>query len=102
MPENEVDLAKLFNTVTEALQGEKDSLNAADSVNHDHGDHMVENFKVISAALEQKRGSTPSEQLAFASEKLSQERDDRLGKSIFRGIDPGCQPASGAIYRDNR
>ena len=71
MSESEVDLAKLFDTVTEALKGKKDSLNEADSYNHDHGNNMVENFTVITDALKQKSDAPPSEQLAYASEVLN-------------------------------
>jgi hypothetical protein len=86
MPESEVDLAKLFNTVTEVLNGEKEALNQADSYNHDHGDHMVENFKAITAALEQKRGAPPAEQLAFASEKLNQNLNSGSAKIYAQGL----------------
>ena len=86
MPESQVDLATLFNKVTEALQGEKDSLNEADSYNHDHGDHMVENFKAITEALEQKRGAPPAEQLAYASERLNQSFSSDSAKLYSQGL----------------
>src|SRR4030042_4457351 len=86
MPESEVDLAKLFNQVTEVLQGEKDSLNEADSYNHDHGDHMVENFKLITEALEQRQGASPAEQLAYASEVLGQSSNTGSARSYSEGL----------------
>lgn len=70
MPQSEVDLASLFNSVTKALKGEQASLNEADSYNHDHGDNMVQNFKVITKAIKQKADASPSEQLAHASDAL--------------------------------
>jgi len=47
LPASEVDLASLFSTVTKTLQGNQAALNDADEFNHDHGDNMVENFKLI-------------------------------------------------------
>jgi hypothetical protein len=41
MPQQEVDLTKLFTAVTKALKTEQASLNEADTYNHDHGDNMV-------------------------------------------------------------
>lgn len=69
---NQVDLASLFQTVTQNLAGKKEELNQADSYNHNHGDNMVDIFKVITQAMEEKQDSTPSEQLAYASRLLKQ------------------------------
>jgi hypothetical protein len=51
MPKKAMNLATLFGGVTKALAENQASLNEADSYNHDHGDNMVQNFKVISKAL---------------------------------------------------
>lgn len=86
MSESEVDLAGLFNSVTEALKTEKDSLNDADRYNHNHGDHMVENFQVITSALEQKRGAPPAEQLAYASTVLGQSSNSGSARLYSEGL----------------
>lgn len=72
MPPSEVDLAALFNTVAKTLKANQSSLNEADAYNHNHGDHMVKNFKVITKAMKQKSGASPSEQLAYAAQILQQ------------------------------
>jgi hypothetical protein len=69
---NPLDLAGLFQNVTQNLMGKKDVLNQADTYNNNHGDNMVEIFKVITQAMEQKQGAAPSEQLAYASQLLKQ------------------------------
>lgn len=72
MSENETDLAGLFGAVTQALRSQQAALNEADATNHNHGDHMVESFQIVTTALEQKRAALPAEQLAYASAQLEQ------------------------------
>ena len=71
--EDAVNLAPLFQSATHSLAANRDALNAADADNHDHGDNMVHNFQVITAALEEKRDAPPAEALAFAGERLAAE-----------------------------
>lgn len=103
MPESEIDLAKLFSTVVEALQGEKDSLNEADSYNHDHGDHMVQSFQIIAEALGQKQGASPAEQLAYASEKLGQSSNSGSARLYAQGLTRAANRLQGqqAITAEN-
>ncbi len=68
----QLDLASLFQSVTQNLAGKQDVLNQADTYNNNHGDNMVEIFRVITQAMEQKQGAVPSEQLAYASQLLKQ------------------------------
>ena len=86
MPESEVDLSTLFNTVAKTLKTNQVSLNEADSFNHDHGDNMVKNFKVISKALKQKQGASPSEQLAYASEVLRKSSNSGSARLYSDGL----------------
>ena len=71
MPAKQVDLYSLFNSVNQVLKENKVALNEADPYNHDHGDNMVKNFKVITKALKEKKGATPTDQLQYASQLLS-------------------------------
>jgi hypothetical protein len=70
MASNKIDLLKLFQTVTSNLSQNQENLNQADTYNHDHGDHMVEIFQVITQAMQEKKGSDPADQLAYASQLL--------------------------------
>jgi hypothetical protein len=70
MAANKIDLLKLFQTVTSNLSQNQANLNQADTYNHDHGDHMVEIFQVITQAMQEKKGSDPADQLAYASQLL--------------------------------
>jgi hypothetical protein len=67
---NILDLGKLFQSVTGTLAKNKESLNEADTENHDHGDNMVETFEVITRAMKEKKGADPADQLAYAAEIL--------------------------------
>jgi hypothetical protein len=69
-----IDLGTLFQTVTGTLAKNKESLNQADTNNHDHGDNMVETFEVITQAMKEKQGADPADQLAYASEILRQRK----------------------------
>jgi hypothetical protein len=69
-PSSPIDLGKLFQTVTGTLAKNKESLNNADTNNHDHGDNMVNTFELITRAIKEKKDANPSDQLAYAAEIL--------------------------------
>jgi hypothetical protein len=71
---NQLNLLNLFQTATTALTQNQQDLNQADTYNHDHGDNMVEVFNVITQAMQAKRGATPADQLAYASQLLRQKQ----------------------------
>jgi hypothetical protein len=71
-PSSPIDLGNLFQTVTAALARSKESLNNADTSNHDHGDNMVNTFELITRAVNEKKGASPSDQLAYAAGILGQ------------------------------
>ncbi|MHB8106316.1 MAG: DAK2 domain-containing protein [Candidatus Cryosericum sp.] len=72
MAQSTLDLAGLFQSVTQALVGSKDALNQADEYNHDHGTNMVSTFQTITDALKEKQGVSNSEALSYAAEQLKQ------------------------------
>lgn len=71
---NALDLVNLFQVVTNTLATNRQSLNQADTYNHDHGDNMVQAFQTIAQAMQQKKGAAPAEQLSHASKVLSQQK----------------------------
>jgi len=77
---NILNLANLFQTVTGTLSQNRESLNEADSYNHDHGDNMVDTFEVITRAMKEKKGADPADQLAYASEILRQRKSGSAQK----------------------
>jgi hypothetical protein len=70
MASNALDLVKLFSAVTKNLSANQASLNQVDTYNHDHGSNIAGVFNTITSAVKAKSNATPSEQLAYASQKL--------------------------------
>ncbi len=70
MASKNIDLIKIFQAVSGNLTDNQSALNEADTYNHDHGDHMVEIFEVITQAMQEKKNADPADQLAYASELL--------------------------------
>jgi hypothetical protein len=70
MAKSNLDLAQLFGAVTGTMNENRESLNASDSYNHDHGDHMVEIFEVITQAMKDKKDVSAADQLEYASQLL--------------------------------
>ena len=73
-PSSPIDLGKLFQTVTGALVQNKESLNNADTNNHDHGNNMVSAFELITNAMKEKKDANPSDKLAYAAQVLSRQK----------------------------
>ena len=81
-----IDLGTLFKSVTGTLMESQSDLNSADVYNHDHGDNMVEIFKVITEAMESKPGAAPADQLAYASELLGHRTQSGSAKLYAQGL----------------
>jgi len=52
MAQSNVDLANLFQAVTQSLVENQQALDQADTYNRDHGDNMVKTFQTITGALQ--------------------------------------------------
>jgi len=73
-PSSPIDLGNLFQSVIGTLSKSKESLNKADTNNHDHGDNMVNTFELITKAIKEKQGADHTGQLAYAAQVLSQQK----------------------------
>jgi len=76
-----LELASLFQSVTEQLAKNQESLNAADNYNHNHGDHMVQIFNMVQNAVEEKSDRPAAQQLKYASEVV--ERNASSGSAAL-------------------
>ncbi len=72
MPQSSLDLASVFGAVTRSLAENQGTLNHADEFNQDHGDNMVQTFRTITEALQQKKGSSTSTALSYAARRLTE------------------------------
>jgi len=76
MPQkSNVDLTGLFQSVTQALAENQQSLDQADTYNQNHGSNMVQTFQTITTALEKKKTSSPGTALAYAAKALERSAD---------------------------
>jgi hypothetical protein len=80
MPQSGIDLASVFQSVTQALAENQQALNQTDEYNQDHGNNMVQTFQTITGALQQKKGSPASTALSYAAKQLSQKTSSSSGK----------------------
>jgi hypothetical protein len=97
----QVNLAKVFQSVTKALATNQQALNEADTFNHDHGDNMVEVFEVVTQAMKAKSGASAADQLAYASELLRQ-RESGSARYYAGGLSQAAQQFAGKkVTADN-
>jgi len=92
---SKTDLSKVFGSVVQVLQENRSALNAADEYNHNHGDNMVDTFKLITQAMQEKKASAPSTQLAYASQKLSGVAQSGSAQLYAQGLAQAAQTVKG-------
>ncbi len=95
MATKSVDLTQLFGAAASALLDNKDTLNQADEYNHDHGDNMVQIFNVITQAMQEKGTATPSDRLAYASNKLQATTQSGSAKLYAEGLQKAATKMQG-------
>ena len=102
-PARGTDLSALFGVAAKTLAANRSTLNQADAENQNHGDNMVQAFKMISQAMASQRGAPPSEQLQYASEYLAQNANNGSAHVYSQGLAQAAQQYQGqqAITPDN-
>ncbi len=95
MASGQIDLASLFKQVSKAVQSSQASLNEADTYNHDHGDHMVEIFDVISQAMKEKKSADPADQLEYAAQLLRKKSSSGSAKQYAQGLNSAAKQLTG-------
>lgn len=88
MPANQVDLVKLFQSVTQALQQSQASLDEADEINQNHGTNMVQTFQTVTRTVQQqkKKGASDSASLAAAARQLAKTSTSGSGQQYARNL----------------
>lgn len=95
MAKNQIDLFSMFKQVTSAMQENKSTLNEADTYNHDHGDHMVEIFDVITQAMKEKKNADPADQLEYAAKILRAKSKSGSGQLYADGLGKAAEQLIG-------
>ena len=98
----DVDLSAIFQTVSAALAENQNAINQADSVNHDHGNDVVDIFNIISGAVQKKKTASTSAQLRYAGKQLEKKANsgtarvyaDSLKKASVKYSDKELNPNS--------
>jgi len=95
MASGQIDLFSLFGQVADTLKNNKEELNQADTYNHDHGDHMVEIFDVITQAMKEKKNAEPADQLEYAASLLRSKSKSGSGVIYAKGLTQAAKQVSG-------
>jgi len=91
----QLNLLDIFKQVSKTIKTNQDSLNEADEYNHDHGDHMVEIFEVITTAMKEKKSGDPAAQLEYAAQLLRQKSSSGSAKVYAKGLTEASKEISG-------
>ncbi len=95
MASGTIDLGSLFNQVSKVVQENQTSLNEADTYNHDHGDHMVEIFDVITQAMKEKKSADSADQLEYAADLLRKKSSSGSSTLYAEGLNKAAKQMTG-------
>jgi hypothetical protein len=86
MPITSVDMVDLFMSAKKDLEKNKSELNRVDKQDSDHGDNMVDNFEIITKAMKEKKGASPSVKLNHAAKTLNKKTKEISGQMLVKGL----------------
>ena len=95
MASEQIELLSLFGQATKSLKKSQTTLNQADTYNHDHGDHMVEIFDVITQAMKTKKNAEPADQLEYAAQLLRQKTSSGSSTVYANGLEQAAKQVLG-------
>lgn len=95
MAAGQIDLLTLFKQVSKSVKKEQTTLNKADTYNHDHGDHMVEIFDVVTQAMKAKKNAQPADQLEYAAQLLRSKTGSGSAKVYASGLEQAAKQVLG-------
>jgi hypothetical protein len=81
-----LDLERLFQSVATVLAQNQATFNQADPFNANHGDHMVEIFRIASLAAREKSGADLTDAMEYASQKLAELAGNRSAQVYAHGL----------------
>lgn len=95
MSGEQINLLDIFKQVSKTMKTNQGALNEADDYNHDHGDHMVEIFEVITAAMKEKKNADPADQLEYAAQLLRSKSSSGSARVYAKGLTQASKDISG-------
>jgi hypothetical protein len=90
-----VDLADVFQMVTQTLAENQQGLNQADTYNQDHGTNMVQTFQTISGALQEKKGKSSSQALNYAARRVAKSTHSGSGQLYAQNLAQAARKVKG-------
>ncbi len=81
-----VDLVNLFEQALQALNEQRETINALDAYNRNHGDNMVSNMHVVTDALRAHSEEPPSVALRYAGLRLNEAGQGSTGQYYAQGL----------------
>jgi hypothetical protein len=79
-------LGMIFRSVGDALQENRNTLNLADPFNTNHGDHMVEIFRLASQAADEKQDSSLAEAMEYAAVSMEGKTKNGSAQTYAHGL----------------
>jgi phosphoenolpyruvate---glycerone phosphotransferase subunit DhaL len=95
------NLYNAFQTVAGVLSENQSNLNQSDTYNHNHGDNMVNNFNVITRAMQEKQNTSHAEQLQHASQSLMNQPNGSAKAYSQNLADAANMLQGGNVTKDN-
>ena len=95
MSQSPVDLASLFGAALSAMTNNQQQLNQLDTAKGAHGDHMVENMRIVTDALQAKQSQSPSEALRYASQMLQAQGQGTSTQQYAQGLSQAADKLQG-------
>ena len=86
MSEGTIDLGHLFQAISGVLIQNQEELNQADPINGNHGDHMVQIFRVATLAALEKQETGLDEAMDYGATLLGQYEQNGSARVYARGL----------------
>lgn len=86
MAETRANLAQIFQAVADTLLLHRETLNQADTINGNHGEHMLEIFRTATQAIAEKPGMDLAEEMDAASQLLTRLSANGSAQVYSRGL----------------
>lgn len=86
MSNDSIDLARLFEAVRATINRNREALDQADTKNGNHGEHMLEIFKIATQAAKERQGDNLAEAMEYASWLLLQYPENGSALLYGRGL----------------
>lgn len=93
--EHTTNLSQLFGAALRTMEEKRQAINDLDGYNGNHGDHMVQNVRLIRDTVAAHEGEPPSEALRHASRELAAQGQGGTSPYYVRGLNQAADELEG-------